>query len=141
MVLKPLLAILILVFASLPAAASPCTEEDWEYAKFWDNYYEPEEAYAFGAALQRLVTARDVAGLYALAEAEMANGPARARALISEFSDLFSDEWRDLVLAEAPRCSPVGWRGFMLGRGMIWYDMTDAGWRITALNRWKAMAE
>lgn len=52
MISKPLLAFLILVFASLPAAASPCTEEDREYAEFRDNYYEPEEAYAFGAALQ-----------------------------------------------------------------------------------------
>ena len=32
-----------------------CSSKDREYAKFWDNYYDPEDAYNFGRKIKRLV--------------------------------------------------------------------------------------
>ena len=59
--MKTLLVQFFAVFASIsmyfllpvdPALASVCTLEDEEYANFWDNYYDPEDAYNFGLKIQ-----------------------------------------------------------------------------------------
>ena len=34
---------------------SNCSNEDREYAKVWDNYYDPEDAYEFGRKIKKLV--------------------------------------------------------------------------------------
>ena len=43
-----------------PASASVCTVEDKEYANFWDNYYDPEEAHNFGLKIQKLAKEKDL---------------------------------------------------------------------------------
>ena len=30
-----------------------CSEKDREYAEFWDNYYDPAEAYEFGEKIKK----------------------------------------------------------------------------------------
>ena len=30
-----------------------CSKKDKEYADFWDNYYDPEEAYEFGEKIKK----------------------------------------------------------------------------------------
>ena len=32
-----------------------CSEKDKEYAEFWNNYYDPEEAYEFGEKIKNFV--------------------------------------------------------------------------------------
>ena len=41
---------------------------------------------------------------------------------------------RPSVVREPPPCSPLGWRGFLLGGGNVWYDKTESGWEITSIN-------
>ncbi len=32
-----------------------CSEKDWKYAEFWENYYDPEEAYNFSEIIKIIV--------------------------------------------------------------------------------------
>ena len=33
-----------------------CTEKDRKYAEFWNNYYDPEEAFNFGETIKKIIT-------------------------------------------------------------------------------------
>ena len=50
------------------------------------------------------------------------------------FEEIFDESWLDKVLSNEPDCSPVGWRGFMLGSGSIWYNKLEQGWRVFSIN-------
>ncbi len=51
-----LLIFLVLLLHPLSSfASSICTQEDKDYAKYWDDYYSPEEAFQFGKIIQMLV--------------------------------------------------------------------------------------
>ena len=113
-----------------------CTQKDKEYAKFWNNYYEPEDAYEFGIKVQKLVRERDLEKLFLLVDGELVNGPRQKYIKNKKFSDIFSENWRLMVLENKSSCSPVGWRGFMLGRGLVWYNIFDNKWRIFSINGW-----
>ena len=52
-----------------------CSEKDKEYAEFWDNYYDPEEAYEFGEKIKKLVRDENLSGLFDLVEGELTSGP------------------------------------------------------------------
>ncbi|MBI4599932.1 hypothetical protein HY732_03335 [Candidatus Uhrbacteria bacterium] len=125
----------VLALAFFPNAnATPCTSEDKDYAKSWDNYYAPDEAYEYGLSIQNLVREKNTEGLFSLLEGELSNGPRRKFALSTPFDELFNKEWVKKVLEEDPPCSPVGWRGFMLGNGMIWFGKYDGEWTIVSIN-------
>ena len=116
------------------ALASVCTLEDEEYANFWDNYYDPEDAYNFGLKIQNLAKEKDLAGIFSLVEGELGNGPRKKYILDKSFEEIFDESWLDEVLSNEPDCSPVGWRGFMLGSGRIWYNKSEQGWRVFSIN-------
>ena len=111
-----------------------CSSKDREYAKFWDNYYDPEDAYNFGRKIKRLVKEKNLEGLFALVEGELTSGPRKQFVKGKNFSDIFSDDWRkDLLTSDSP-CSPVGWRGFMLASGSIWFNRKDDKWNVFSIN-------
>ena len=114
--------------------AEICTSKDREYAKFWKNYYDPEEAYHFGKIIQALVKKKDLKGIFSYVDGELNNGPRRSFAYNKGFDGTFPAEWIKSVSTDTPPCSPVGWRGFMLGNGLIWYNMVDNKWRIISIN-------
>lgn len=123
-----------LVCWTAPALANECSKEDRDYADFWDNYYVPEEARAFGMKIQRLVLNKDLPGMFSLVEGELQNGPRKSFVANKSFQEVFDDSWVDSVLSDEAPCSPVGWRGFMLGNGMIWYNKSKSGWEIFSIN-------
>ncbi len=107
----------------IPAAlAGPCTSEDKRSAEFWQNYYSPEEAFDFGETIKKLVEAKNLRGLFDLVDGELASGPRKEFVQGKEFSDVFSDKWRQGLLESVSPCSPIGWRGFVLDSGSIWYS-------------------
>ena len=115
---------------------TPCTDKDMEYAHSWGDYYSPDEAYLFGIKIQKLVLSKDLEGLSKLID-ETGSYPHRVETLLSRsFDEHFHQEWIDTVLQE-PECRPIGWRGFLLGNGRIWYGKSieeHDPWGITAIN-------
>tara|TARA_B100001057_G_scaffold142272_1_gene142002 strand:+ start:975 stop:2204 length:1230 start_codon:yes stop_codon:yes gene_type:complete len=101
-----------------------------------------EEAYAFGLYLQELVRSRDLESLYDNVKLPLINGPAKKTLTDREFDDLFSRNWSNTILSIEPDCSPVGVKGYMLGRGLIWFDKnrpigsknSTEGWTIISIN-------
>lgn len=116
-----------------PAMAIECSKEDKDYADFWQNYYTPEDAYAFGLKVQSLVSNQDLSGIFALVQGELQNGPRKAFVANKTFKEVFDEEWISRVLGENPPCRPLGWRGFLLGNG-IWYTKIDDEWTIFSIN-------
>ena len=99
-----------------------CTEKDRKYAEFWNNYYDPEEAFNFGETIKKIVKEKNLKSLYDLVEDELTSGPRKQFVNGKKFSDIFSDKWQNSLLESKSPCSPVGWRGFMLDHGSIWFN-------------------
>jgi len=110
-----------------------CSEKDREYAKFWDNYYDPEDARNFGIKIKQFVKERSLEGLFSLVAGELTSGPRKKFIKGKEFSEIFTEKWRDHLLASDAPCSPVGWRGFMLASGAIWYNKKNDRWQIRSI--------
>ena len=100
------------------------------YAEFWDNYYKPQEAYDFGVKIQNIIKAKDLKSLFELVEGELQSGPRKSFIKNKNFDEIFSAKWVTSILSGTPDCSPVGWRGFMLDSGSIWYNKGEKGWKI-----------
>lgn len=98
-------------------------------AKLWG--YNPVDAYQFGLKIQHYVESEDLKLLFNLVEGELARGPRKKFIQGKSFKDLYSDKWREVVLSNKPECTPVGWRGFMMGHGKIWYQQSNE------TNEWK----
>ena len=117
-----------------PVSANECSVEDQDYADFWENYYDPEDAYAVGLNIQNLVSAKDLSGIFSLVHGELQHGPSKEFVSNKSFDEVFDEGWREQVLADPAPCSPVGWRGFMLGHGLVWFNKFDHGWAIFSIN-------
>ena len=102
-----------------------CTEKDRKYAEFWNNYYDPEEAFNFSETIKKIVKEKNLKSLYDLVEDELTSGPRKQFVNGKKFSDIFSDKWRNSLLESKSPCSPVGWRGFMLDHGSIWFNKDE----------------
>ena len=127
---------LLLIFA-LPEvldASVTCTDEDKKYAKVLGNYYNPEDAYKFGLTIKQLIADRDLAGLFELVRGELSWGPRKQFIENQTFDQIFTEDWRNAVLEDEIPCSPVGWRGFMLGNGKIWYRFSGHFGNIYGIN-------
>jgi uncharacterized protein YecT (DUF1311 family) len=100
---------------------TPCNKED---------RYE-NDGYKFGALIKDILRTKNTEGLFS----EGSFGGPRKRFLISKsFDGVFQREWVEGIL-EDETCGPLGWRGFMLSNGMIYYDrLGDKRWVIKALN-------
>ena len=109
-----------------------CTGEDREYAKSWNNYYDPEDAFDFGETIKNLVKEENLNGLFELVDGELDSGPRKEFIRGKKFSEIFSKEWVDSLLNSVSPCAPMGWRGFMLDSGSVWYnrDKEKHKWHI-----------
>ena len=110
-----------------------CTEKDRKYAEFWKNSYDPEEAYNFGEYIKKLVKEKNLKNLFDLVEGELTSGPRKEFVNGKKFSDIFSDKWRESLLESKSPCSPVGWRGFMLDHGSIWFNKNKNKWYVRSI--------
>ena len=110
-----------------------CSEEDRKTAKFWDNAYNPEDAFNFGKKIKQIIRERNLEKLFTLVHGELKSGPRKQFIKGKDFSDIFSDKWRNNLLASKLPCSPVGWRGFMLARGSIWFHRKHGNWYIRSI--------
>ena len=99
-----------------------CSKKDREYAEFWKNYYDPEDAYQFGEKIKKLVRDKNLQKLFDLVDGELTSGPRKNFVKGKKFSEIFSDKWRDGLLKSNSPCSPVGLRGVMLDSGAIWFN-------------------
>lgn len=99
--------------------------------------YDPDAAYAFGLRIQAAVRARDLTAFFSLVDGELLRGPRRRFAVGRAFGEVFPDSWRTEILdSEVPR-HPVGWRGFMLANGALWYqECRDDVFSIHRVNDW-----
>ncbi len=115
-----------------------CLKTDREYAQSWKNSYDydPEEAYIFGETIKKLVKEKNLKSIFDLVEGELTSGPRKNFVRNKNFSDIFSNKWRNSVLKSKSPCSPMGWRGFMLDQGSIWYnkDQDKNKWYIVSIN-------
>ena len=93
------------------------------------------KAYAFGLKIQDAVRKRDLVAFFSLVDGELAHGPRRKYVENKNFRAIFPDSWRANVLKDEPPRAPVGWRGFMLANGLIWYEGSDI-FRIVSVNDW-----
>ena len=51
------------------------------------------------------------------------------------FDQIFPKEWVNKVIRSEIDCDSIGWRGFMISEGLIWYDKTEKGdWTIVSIN-------
>ena len=109
-----------------------CTGEDREYANSWSNYYDPEDAFDFGETIKNLVKEENLDGLFELVDGELDSGPRKEFIRGKQFSEIFSKEWVDSLLNSVSPCAPMGWRGFMLDSGSVWYnrDKEKDKWHI-----------
>ena len=82
---------------------------------------EARDAYKLGLEIQQTVRESDLQALFSLVEEELTHGPRKSAVQGRSFSEVFSSKWKEMVLSAKPDCQPVGWRGYMLGHGMIWY--------------------
>ncbi|MBO44278.1 MAG: hypothetical protein CMM28_11200 [Rhodospirillaceae bacterium] len=111
-----------------------CSNKDREYAKFWGNYYDPEDAYEFGRKIKKVVKEKNLEGLFTLVDGELTSGPRKRVIKGKKFSDIFSNHWRNDLLASDAPCSPAGWRGFMLASGLVWFNRKNGEWRVFSIN-------
>lgn len=93
-----------------------------------------EAALQFGVMIQDLIRGDDLAGLMRLVPGELYVGPRQAYAKGKTFDELFSESWMQEVLEDKP-CHKVGWRGYSIGPGSIWYDKAEGeGFQVITIN-------
>lgn len=146
---KPFIIIWLALLVALPAtqknaiAAEPSasdksticnTDEARKSAKLWD--YDLVDAYEFGLKIQHYVEQEDLQSLFGLVKEELRSGPRKKYIQGKTFLEIFSEKWRETVLSKKPACIPIGWRGFMMGHGNIWYEKNDETheWEIRSIH-------
>ena len=100
------------------------------------NYYQRQEAYDFGRKIQTLVAKKDLKGIYKnILIEELQNGPRREFIKNKSFDQIFPEEWVKKITSSEISCDSVGWRGFMISHGLIWYEKLGKGtWTIKSIN-------
>ena len=105
---------------------SHCSDEDNIYSVEMSGV-SGDAAVKSGLEIQDTVRRKDIRKLFSMVTGELGNGPRKAFVEGKGFDQIFSEEWSTAVLDDKPSCVPVGWRGFMLGAGHIWYEPTEEG--------------
>ena len=100
------------------------------------DYYDRQEAYDFGKKIQALIAKKDIRGIYKnVFIDELENGPRREFIKNKSFDEIFPNKWVTKVINAEIDCDSIGWRGFMISQGLIWYDKTEEGdWSIISIN-------
>ena len=113
-------------------ASENCSSDAYKTAEFWE-YYDPQEAYDFGEKIKLLLKQKNLGGIYELTGTELTSGPRKKFALTQNFDEVIPESLALILLEDTSPCTPIGWRGFTLGNGIIWYNKTDDGWRIFSI--------
>ena len=82
----------------MPVIANEGSSEDQDYSDFWQNYYAPTDAYAFGVKIQNLVSNKDLSGIFSLVQGELQNGPRKQSVTNKTFKEVFNEDWIEQVL-------------------------------------------
>ena len=100
------------------------------------DYYDRQEAHDFGRKIQALIAKKDIRGIYQnVLDDELENGPRKEFIKNKSFDDIFPKEWVNKVITTEVGCDSIGWRGFMISQGLIWFDRTERGkWTIKSIN-------
>jgi len=100
------------------------------------DYYDRKEAHDFGRKIQTLIAKKDIEGIYRnVLIDELQNGPRREFIKNKSFDQIFPKEWVNKVIKSEIDCDSVGWRGFMISKGLIWFDRMESGkWSIKSIN-------
>ena len=100
------------------------------------NYYERQEAHDFGRKIQTLIAKKDIVGIYRnVLIDELQNGPRREYIKNKSFDQIFPKKWVNKVIKSEIDCDSLGWRGFMISHGLIWFDRMESGqWTIKSIN-------
>jgi len=132
-------------FLPLKGVAQYCSDKENQYSQALFSV-DADDAYQFGLKLQKLIKAQDSGALSRLfgnirGSHELVHGPKITEFQRKPMSDFINKEWRDAILAEKPECRPVGYRGWMLAHGKLWYQYTNDEWIIIAMNSWEMPAQ
>ena len=66
---------------------------------------------------------------------ELENGPRREFIKNKSFDEIFPKKWVKKVINTEIDCDSIGWRGFMISNGLIWFDRMESGkWTIKSIN-------
>ena len=107
---------------------TPCNKED----------SHENDGYKFGTLIKDILRTKNTEGLFA--EGEVYKGPRKRYLMSKSFDEVFQSDWVESILNDED-CGPLGWRGFMLSNGMIWYDRFESArekkWEIKSLNEIK----
>ena len=100
------------------------------------DYYNRQEAHDFGRRIQSLIAKKDIHGIYKnILIDELENGPRREFIKNKSFDEIFPEEWVNKVVNTEIDCDSVGWRGFMISQGLIWFNKMESGkWTIKSIN-------
>ena len=139
--LKNLIPALLIVFA-VPIPANSESQiprrKDCSLIKKKQNYdyYDRQEAHDFGREIQTLIVKKDIQGIYKnVLIDELQNGPRREFIKNKSFDQIFPKEWVTKVINTEIDCDSIGWRGFMISHGLIWFDRMENGkWTIKSIN-------
>lgn len=96
---------------------------------------EVREAFDFAKRIQAAVRAKDADAYFELVNVETAiSGPSLSYLERAGFDAVFPADWQKQVIADTPPCGPVGWRGYMLAHGLVWFDKFGEDWGVFAIN-------
>ena len=100
------------------------------------DYYDRQEAHDFGRKIQTLIAKKDIQGIYKnVLIDELQNGPRREFIKNKSFDQIFPKKWVTKVISTEIDCDSIGWRGFMISNGLIWFDRMESGkWTIKSIN-------
>ena len=93
------------------------------------------KAYLFGQRIIDTVRNKDLDDLFSLAiDGELMWGPRISFVKDKEFEQIFDQDWIDKVLSHPPDCGSVGWRGWMLAHGHVWYENVNDEFKIISIS-------
>ena len=108
-----------------------CSPEDEEYVIEMnsDDYgtkVSTQEAYDFGLSIINAVKEKNLDKLMSFVTHKKSFTTLNKALDIEnykekKFEDIFSKEWIKLIVESTPDCRSMGYKGWMLGSGMIWY--------------------
>ena len=107
--------------SSVAVASDQCSAKEIEYQEF-------------GLEIIKAVKDKNMDAFISLIKVDMKNGPRLNYLKTNSFDVIFPDDWIEKVVNSDVSCKPVGWRGYMLASGQVWYESTDKGIKIIAIN-------